>query len=153
MDKVFKQLQINGFDANDYSGEKMKDLKIDVNNIGHCVVIRTRPVERLMGGFISESSKSPLVYCAYRITWYDYDRFNNMSYKCRLVPIGNSRAVATDIVRYTSTIESIIYAQEGLFFEDPIEAAQVAAELNKIAHPRKKDNKFKSLIKKIFNHG
>lgn len=128
--KNLDNLSIEKFNLKDYLIPDDKICKLDKTDIGKCLVMKVRSGCRDFFGF-SHSTGDPDIYAAFIIDWYKPELFKDNEYKTRLRPIGNFRLCCIDRAWYNCDLEGDINNHFAFYIEDPIEAVEIACELNK----------------------
>ena len=111
--------------------------KLDKTYIGKCLVIKVRSGSKGFG-FFSHSPGDPDIYAAFIMDWYKPELFKDNEYKTRLRPIGNFRLCCIDRAWYNCDLEGDINDHFAFYIEDPVEAVEIACELNKKYLPNTK---------------
>lgn len=132
-----ENLEIEKFNLKDYLIPEDKVCKLDKTDIGKCLVMKVRSGRRDFFGF-SHSTGDPDIYAAFIIDWYNPELFKNNEYKTRLRPIGNFRLCCIDRAWYNCDLEGSINNHYAYYIEDPVEAVEIACELNKKYLPNTK---------------
>ncbi len=125
-----ENLSIEKFNLKDYLIPEDKVCKLDKTDIGKCLVLKVESWTRELG-FFSRSGNEPEIYAAFMIDWYNPKLFKDNEYKTRLRPIGNFRLCCNDRAWYNCDLEGDINDHFAFYIEDPVEAVEIACELNK----------------------
>ena len=125
-----ENVSIEKFNLKDYLIPKDKICKRDNTYISKCLVMKVRSGSKGLG-FFSHSPGDPDIYAAFIMDWYKPELFKDNEYKTRLRPIGNFRLCCIDRAWYNCDLEGDINDHFAFYIEDPIEAVEIACELNK----------------------
>lgn len=136
--------------------EKKQPLKITTNHIGDYLVIKMKPIQKTyFKGFplIIEAQTGARsaddVYAVVQIRFHN-EGVRNVDFKINLRPIGMYRSFISDRNWHTCDIEHHIdNNEEEKCFDDPIDALNYAAMLNKKLYPEPKLPWYKR-IKNLF---